>query len=197
MSEEMLKMSGFAVFLLLSIYTIFGALIESKGASIVHETTVAIFFGMLVSGIAIFFGYSAFNEKVRFSADVFFYFALPPIVFSAGYNLKRRKFFKHFNYIALFGILGTFVCFACFAFLTSMCFKFFTFEKWVPETDTWTTFMPTMEEILLLSSLLCSSDVVAAVSIINFEEQPKLYSMIFGEGITNDAVSIILFNAVV
>lgn len=51
-------------------------------------------------------------------------------------------------------------------------------------------------ECLLVSSLLCSSDVIAAISIIKYEEQPKLFSLIFGEGIVNDAVAIILFNTV-
>jgi len=49
---------------------------------------------------------------------------------------------------------------------------------------------------LLLAALLCSSDVVAAVSIVDFESQPKLYKCIFGEGIANDIVSIVLFNVV-
>ena len=52
-------------------------------------------------------------------------------------------------------------------------------------------------EILLMCSLLCSSDVIAAVSLIKPKEQPKLFSLVFGEGIVNDAVSIILFNTVV
>ena len=51
-------------------------------------------------------------------------------------------------------------------------------------------------ECLLVSSLLCSSDVIAAISIIKFDEQPKLFSLVFGEGIVNDAVAIILFNTV-
>ena len=51
-------------------------------------------------------------------------------------------------------------------------------------------------QILLFTALLCSSDVVAAVSIVNYEAQPKLYSCIFGEGVFNDIVSIILFNTV-
>ena len=50
--------------------------------------------------------------------------------------------------------------------------------------------------LLLFTSLLCSSDVVAAVSIVSYEAQPKLYSCIFGEGVFNDIVSIILFNTV-
>lgn len=48
-----------------------------------------------------------------------------------------------------------------------------------------------------MCSLLCSSDVIAAVSLVSFEKEPDLYSIIFGEGITNDAVSIILFNTVI
>ncbi len=50
--------------------------------------------------------------------------------------------------------------------------------------------------LLLFTALLCSSDVVAAVSIVSYEAQPKLYSCIFGEGVFNDIVSIILFNTV-
>ena len=52
-------------------------------------------------------------------------------------------------------------------------------------------------EILLMSSLLCSTDVVAAVSIVKYDQQPKLFSLILGEGIMNDAVCIILFNTVI
>lgn len=48
----------------------------------------------------------------------------------------------------------------------------------------------------MFCSLMCSSDVIAAVSIVSYEDQPKLYSIVFGEGITNDAVSIILFNVI-
>ena len=53
-----------------------------------------------------------------------------------------------------------------------------------------------MMQLLLFTALLCSSDVVAAVSIVDFDAQPKLYSCIFGEGVFNDIVSIVLFNTV-
>ena len=58
-----------------------------------------------------------------------------------------------------------------------------------------TVSMSTME-IILMSSLLCSTDVIAAISLIKPKKQPKLFSLIFGEGICNDAVAIILFNTV-
>ena len=50
--------------------------------------------------------------------------------------------------------------------------------------------------MLLFTALLCSSDVVAAVSIVDYTKQPKLFSCIFGEGVVNDIVSIILFYTV-
>jgi len=54
----------------------------------------------------------------------------------------------------------------------------------------------TVFQSLLFAGLLCSSDVVAAVSIVDYEQQPKLYSLCFGEGVFNDIVSIILYNTV-
>ena len=54
----------------------------------------------------------------------------------------------------------------------------------------------TTMQVLLYAALLCSSDVVSAVSIVDYSQQPKLFSCIFGEGVANDIVSIILFNTV-
>ena len=52
-------------------------------------------------------------------------------------------------------------------------------------------------EILMLCALLCSTDVIAAISMVNYNEQPKLFSLLFGEGVVNDIVTIIIFNAVI
>jgi NhaP-type Na+/H+ or K+/H+ antiporter len=51
-------------------------------------------------------------------------------------------------------------------------------------------------EVLCICSLLCSSDVIAAISMISYSDQPKLFSIVYGEGVFNDIVSIILFNTV-
>ena len=50
---------------------------------------------------------------------------------------------------------------------------------------------------MILCSLLCSTDTIAAISLISYDKQPKLFSILFGEGVVNDAVAIILFNTVV
>lgn len=151
---------------------------------------------MGISFLAKYFGYNQINDILEFSESMFFYVCLPPLVFSAGYNMKRKKFFQHFNYVALFGIAGTFACFVFFSLFTAIVFYIQPMQKYIPELGINEEFTLTMREILLLCSLMCSSDVVAAVSLIDFQKEPKLFSMVFGEGITNDAVSIILFNTV-
>lgn len=44
---------------------------------------------------------------MTFDPNFFFYFCLPPIIFAAGYNMKRKKFFENFTNILIFGLLGT------------------------------------------------------------------------------------------
>ena len=53
-----------------------------------------------------------------------------------------------------------------------------------------------LKEILSFTSLLCSSDVIAAISMINYNDQPKLFSIVYGEGVFNDIVSIIMFETI-
>ena len=48
--------------------------------------------------------------------------------------------------------------------------------------------------MLLLSSTLTATDTVAALSLLPKHNFPKIHSIIFGEGLLNDAVAIILFN---
>lgn len=106
--------------------------------------------------------------------------------------------------IAITGLGVTFVNFALYSVGLYYVLKYFKLNMTryqndlSPETPVPDT-LPinfTMMEILMFTSLLCSSDVVAAVSIIDFKTQPKLFSCVFGEGIFNDIVSIVLFNVV-
>jgi NhaP-type Na+/H+ or K+/H+ antiporter len=54
----------------------------------------------------------------------------------------------------------------------------------------------TLIEIMLVCSILVSSDIIAAMSILNFDEQPHIYSIIIGEGLFNDVVVIVLYQTV-
>ena len=188
---------GFIVMLsMITLFVLAATYIEHSKFGYIHETGVAILVGISISLIARYYGYSEMNKILEFNDNIFFYVLLPPLVFSSGYNMKRKKFFVHFNYVALFGILGTFAWFILFALFTIMVFFMRPMSKYNPSTGEYGYFQWTVREILLLSSLMWSSDVVAAVSLIDYRKQAKLFSICFGEGITNDAVSIILFNAV-
>ncbi len=41
--------------------------------------------------------------------QVFFNVLLPPIIFYAGFSVKKKHFFENFYAIALLGIIGTFI----------------------------------------------------------------------------------------
>ena len=50
--------------------------------------------------------------------------------------------------------------------------------------------------IIKYSATISATDSVAALTLISPVLQPKLFSIIFGEGMVNDAVAIILFKVV-
>ena len=47
-----------------------------------------------------------------------------------------------------------------------------------------------------MCALLCSTDVIAAISMVSYDKYPRLFSLLFGESVVNDAVTIIIFNTV-
>jgi sodium/hydrogen exchanger-like protein 6/7 len=160
---------------------------------------------------------------------MFFTFILPPIIFAAGYNLRRRSFFKYFLYIFLFGVLGTIITFLVIAPLTLVLnnHQWFTITFSNHElpvvtnevvsalnntivaniTDIVDAVMETtppplvvnrllnfsLKDILLFSAVISATDSVAALTFIKEEQEPKLFAILFGEGVINDAVCIVLY----
>ena len=129
-----------------------------------------------------------FAGNLAFSEQVFFSLILPPIIFSAGYNLRKKLFLKNISYILIFGVLGTIVTFIFYASITIMLSYF----RNLVMTDG-TDFNLSIREILLFAAVLSSTDTIAAVTFIKQDIEPRLYSILFGEGIVNDAITIILF----
>lgn len=100
---------GFIIMLgMISLFIMAASYIEHSKFGYIHETGVAILVGASISLIARYYGYTEMNRILEFNDNIFFYVLLPPLVLASGYNMKRRKFFVHFNYVALFGVLGTF-----------------------------------------------------------------------------------------
>jgi len=49
---------------------------------------------------------------------------------------------------------------------------------------------------LLFASVISATDAVAALTFISETDEPKLYSILFGEGVINDAVCIVLYGII-
>jgi predicted Zn-dependent protease len=50
-----------------------------------------------------------------------------------------------------------------------------------------------LKEILLFASVISATDTVAALTFVKEDSHPKLFSILFGEGVLNDAVCIVLY----
>jgi NhaP-type Na+/H+ or K+/H+ antiporter len=152
---------------------------------------------------------------LQFNSEVFFTFILPPIIFAAGYNLRRQSFFKYFLYIMLFGVIGTIITFSVVAPLTYFANSnklFWYSTKTQNNTFTNSTNINdtiydidsveenlinfSIKEILLFSSVISATDTVAALTFVKEESEPKLFAILFGEGVINDAVCIVLYNII-
>jgi NhaP-type Na+/H+ or K+/H+ antiporter len=107
---------------------------ESKNFRFGHETGVIIIIGIITSIITVF----SHNKDVSFlewNNSLFFEMLLPLIVFTTGYNIRRRNFFDNFVNISKFGLLGTFLTFVFYTLLTYALFSIFTINKYDPNTE--------------------------------------------------------------
>lgn len=107
------------------------------------------------------------TEMLAFNEEIFFYICLPPIVFASGFNMNRGNFFANIKIVAIFGVIGTLVSFSTFSFMTAKMVEYMEMDVYDGSTDKWSLLSMDTREIILMSSLLCSSDVIAAVSLVN------------------------------
>ena len=243
-SGEDLNLVTLLAIIILMIYTVAAPIFEKIHFHYMHESGLCMIIGVIVSLIAIFFDpHANFTKSINFSGDVFFTFVLPPIIFSAGYNLKKASFFKYFVYILNFGVFGTIMSFLWVAPITLLFnhLNFFYFPMQIinehpkdsndinknitsnnitnvtnlilnnllsnfsdiaiNETSNITNTTQDSEnyvhfsvpEILLFASVISATDTIAALTFIHEDSEPKLFAILFGEGVVNDAVCIVLY----
>jgi NhaP-type Na+/H+ or K+/H+ antiporter len=116
---------------------------------------------------------------LNFDEEIFFYGLLPPMIFAGGYNLKKDDFEKNFKYIFLFGFLGTVTAFGVIFGLT---YLIDTLEWIVPIGEPVDYEYMDVSLIVKYSATISATDSVAALTLINPAQYPKLFSIIFGEG---------------
>lgn len=165
-----------------------GALITSyylqvKRIRAIHETVVSIFAGMVVGLIIRLSPGHVIREMLSFKHTLFFNLLLPPIILNSGYELKQESFFRNFGVILTFAFAGTFVSAVGLGVLVYI-WSFLGLEG----------LKFTLLECLIFGSTLSATDPVTILAIFNtYKVDPKLYTIIFGESILNDAVSIVMY----
>jgi len=181
----MLVAETFFITILLIISLFAALLIEKKKIKHIHESALFIFLGLLASWLLNVFKK---GEGSKFDPEIFFTIILPPIILAAGYTLKKGNFFHNFKFIALFGGFGTLIAFVTLSFLA----KVFSQFDWIIDAE----HKLSLPDCMMLACILSSTDTVAALSLVKAEVYPKLNAILFGEGIVNDAVSILLFRTI-
>ena len=246
-SGDDLNLVTLLAIIILMIYTVSAPIFEKIHFHYMHESGLCMIIGVIVSLVAIFFDpHTNFTRSINFSGDIFFTFVLPPIIFSAGYNLRRASFFKYFIYILSFGVFGTIMSFLWVAPITLLFNHFYLFyfpmkfndedknsqinNKNITQNNitnitnsiisniisnitenisstnissTLPDILPnssdknyvhfSVTEILLFASVISATDTIAALTFISEDKEPKLFAILFGEGVVNDAVCIVLY----
>ena len=282
MESEHLSLQVLLAVILLVLYVIAAPVFEKIHFHYMHESGVVMLLGIGITLTFKFFIPSLdFTKSLAFSDKIFFTFVLPLIIFGAGYNLKKRQFFKYFTYIFLLGVVGTLIAFTWVApltyFFNQFNFFYLSYSKYdysslikmggIPidpitkqrlniselnltfaQKNIHTNISSTMMNVVMNSSfteknfiqdinntegeeeqkneesteeiinndfvdlkkhpilldfslmdalsfaaVISATDAVAALTFIHEDTEPKLFSILFGEGVVNDAVCIVIY----
>ncbi|XP_027349212.1 sodium/hydrogen exchanger 1 [Abrus precatorius] len=151
----------------------------------VNESITALLIGLCTGVVILLFSRGKSSHLLVFSEDLFFIYLLPPIIFNAGFQVKKKQFFVNFITIILFGAIGTLISCAIITFGVTKIFKRMGIGKSLEIGD-----------YLAIGAIFAATDSVCTLQVLNQDETPLLYSLVFGEGVVNDATSVVLFNAI-
>ena len=153
-----LSYKGVVAIIILIFYTIAAPIFQKFNFHYLHESGICMIVGTVIALISKYVGNmnDSLHSFVTFDEEMFFNIVLPPIIFSAGYNLKKRAFFKYFFYIITFGIFGTIISFLTVSALIHYSNKLNFFKPFNLDNKL----------ILLFASVIASTDTVAAMTFI-------------------------------
>uniref|UniRef100_A0A5B7BLZ1 Putative nhx1 antiporter isoform X1 n=1 Tax=Davidia involucrata TaxID=16924 RepID=A0A5B7BLZ1_DAVIN len=149
-----------------------------------NESITALAIGLCTGIVILLTSGGKSSHLLVFSEDLFFIYLLPPIIFNAGFQVKKKQFFRNFMTIMLFGAVGTLISFAIISLGAINFFK----KMNIGSLET--------GDFLAIGAIFSATDSVCTLQVLNQDETPLLYSLVFGEGVVNDATSVVLFNAI-
>ncbi|KAI5333954.1 PREDICTED: sodium/hydrogen exchanger [Prunus dulcis] len=150
----------------------------------VNESITAICIGCIAGTIILLVSKGKSSHILRFNEELFFIYLLPPIIFNAGFQVKKKQFFRNFLTILMFGVIGVFISTSIIAVGSWLLFPKLGFVGL------------NARDYLAVGTIFSSTDTVCTLQVLHQDETPLLYSLVFGEGVVNDATSVVLFNAI-
>ncbi|KAG0029349.1 monovalent cation:H+ antiporter, CPA1 (nhx1) [Podila clonocystis] len=157
--------------------------LQVRKITAIHETVISIMTGMIIGFIIRISPGTMVQDMVTFRHTYFFNLLLPPIILNSGYEMKQARFFRNLGSILTFAFVGTFISALVVGVLVYLL-------SLTGLESLQLSFLDSM----IFGSVLSATDPVTILAIFNqLKVDPKLYSVIFGESILNDAVSIVMF----
>uniref|UniRef100_A0ABM5G3A0 Sodium/hydrogen exchanger n=1 Tax=Pogona vitticeps TaxID=103695 RepID=A0ABM5G3A0_9SAUR len=134
---------------------------------------------------------NAMLQKMTFDPSIFFNVLLPPIIFHAGYSLKKRHFFRNLGSVLAYAFLGTAI--SCIVIGVIM----YGFVKAMVHVNQLKNGDFHFTDCLLFGSLMSATDPVTVLAIFHeLHVDTDLYTLLFGESVLNDAVAIVLTHSI-
>ncbi|NWR41951.1 SL9A9 protein, partial [Regulus satrapa] len=134
---------------------------------------------------------NAMLQKMTFDPSIFFNIFLPPIIFHAGYSLKKRHFFRNLGSILTYAFLGTAI--SC-VVIGVIMYGFVKAMVHIGQLQQWEFHFT---DCLFFGSLMSATDPVTVLAIFHeLNVDTDLYTLLFGESVLNDAVAIVLTHSI-
>ena len=171
--------------LVVALSFVYGEFVPTTVKAVLPESAAVCLCGIVIG--LILREVDALRDFIVFDPEVFFTVLLPPIIFYAGYSLHKEHgsfFFSNIGTILVFAVGGTLISTVVIALLTMIVSA-------TPIVNL------SIVECWLFGSLISAVDPVATIAIFeSFKVNNKLFNMVFGESVLNDAVAIVMYRTV-
>jgi len=187
-SDEASSAGAFSMLLLLVAIVLWTSHSIGHRLSFLTEGSLALLCGLFAGGgLFLYFerqGTHIPAELAAFNYDIYMSLLLPPIIFYAGFSIKKKHFFSNIGTLSALGVAGTILLAVVLSVLSS--------------TALHRTGLDTHNVVgnsLALGVIFASTDSVAALQAIDGAAFPQLHALVFGEAVVNDATAIVLLKA--
>ena len=163
-----------------------GHFLKKKRSRFLQEAGLTTIIGMLAGVLLKVLKIDVYMTNLsNHFVKLFMLLLLPPIIFESGFNMEKKTFFKNMGSVMMFSFIGTFIA------IFSSSFMFYFMGK----TEISPSF--SFKESFAFGSLISATDPVSVLAIFKeLDADANLYSLVFGESIFNDAITIVMYRTI-